>query len=130
MVFNTRQSQGPVRRTPYLTPWPSLRSGFLPSKDPAQILFERRKKRLLSKRSTGVLVGTQEFHILFDQMDMIGQQAVCSDLDIVSRAPMSYQFPVALVIFVTKKRLLSTVSPLSDVMGKTTCDNTRQTGRD
>jgi hypothetical protein len=59
-----------------------------------------------------------------DQMDMIGQQAVRPDLDIVSLAPMSHQFPVALVIFVTKKRLLSTVSPLSDVMGKTRSDNT------
>jgi hypothetical protein len=65
-----------------------------------------------------------------DQMDMIGQQAVRSDLDIVSRAPMSHQFAVALVIFVTKRILLSTVSPLSDVMGKTRSDNTRQAGHD
>jgi hypothetical protein len=53
-----------VQGTPYLTPWPSLRYVFLPSKDRAQILFERRKKCLLSKRSTGVLVGTQAFHTL------------------------------------------------------------------
>jgi hypothetical protein len=65
-----------------------------------------------------------------DQMDMIGQQAVRPDLDIVSFAPMSHRFQVALVIFVTKKRLLSTFSPLSDVMGKTRSDNTRQSGHD
>jgi hypothetical protein len=38
-----------------------------------------------------------------DQMDMIGQQAVCPDLEIVRIAPMSHQFQVALAIFVTKK---------------------------
>ena len=50
-----------------------------------------------------------------DQMDVIGHQAVRPDLDLVSAAPLCHQFQVALVIFITKERLLSAVSPLSDV---------------
>jgi hypothetical protein len=49
------------------------------------------------------------------QMDMIGHQAARPDLDLVSAAPSSHQFQVALVIFVTKENLLPAVSALSDV---------------
>ena len=49
----------------YLTPRPSLGPRFLPSQDPAQLLFERRQKRLFSQWSAGMLVGTQEFDVLF-----------------------------------------------------------------
>jgi hypothetical protein len=63
-------------------------------------------------------------------MDMIGHQAVRPDLDLVSAAPLSHQFQVALVIFVTKERLLSAVSALGDVMGQTSCDNTYQSSHD
>jgi hypothetical protein len=56
-------------------------------------------------------------------MDMIGHQAVRQDLNLVSAAPFCHQFQVVLVVFVTKKRLLPAVSPLSDMMGKTRGDN-------
>jgi hypothetical protein len=49
-----------VPGTPHLTQRPSLGAGFLPSQDPARVLFERRRKRLVSQRSAGALVGTQE----------------------------------------------------------------------
>jgi len=57
-------------------------------------------------------------------MDMIGHEAVRQDLDLEDAAPFSHEFKVALVICVTKERLLSPVSALSDVMGKARCDNT------
>ena len=56
---------GLIPGTPYLTRRPSLGSWFLPSQDPAQLLFERRQKRLLSQWSAGMLVGTQDFEVLF-----------------------------------------------------------------
>jgi hypothetical protein len=58
------------------------------------------------------------------QMDMIGHQAIRHDLDLESVAPLCHELDVALVIFVTEKRLLSAVSALRDVMRKTRCDNT------
>jgi hypothetical protein len=58
------------------------------------------------------------------QMDMIGHQATRQDLDLESVAPLCHELDVALVIFVTKKRLLPAVSALSDVMRKARCDNT------
>jgi hypothetical protein len=57
-------------------------------------------------------------------MDMIGHQAMRHDLDLESVAPLCHELDVALVIFVTEKRLLSAVSALSDVMRKSRCDNT------
>ena len=54
-----------VPGTPYLTPRPSLGAGFLPPQDPAQVLFQRRQKRLVSWRSAGMLVGTEQFYVLF-----------------------------------------------------------------
>ena len=39
----------------------SLGARFLPSQDPAHVLFERRQKRLSSQWSAGTLVGTQDF---------------------------------------------------------------------
>jgi len=64
------------------------------------------------------------------QMDMIGHQAACQDLNLVSAAPFSHQFQVVLVIFVAKKRLLPAVSPLSDMMRKTRGDNSCHSGHD
>jgi hypothetical protein len=58
------------------------------------------------------------------QMDMIGHQAIRQDLDLESVAPLCHEPDVALVIFVTKERLLPAVSSLSDVMRKARCDNT------
>ena len=58
-----------------------------------------------------------------DQVDMIGHQAVRPDLDLVSAAPLPHQFQVALVIVVTKERLLPAVSPLGDVMGQARDDD-------
>jgi hypothetical protein len=55
---------------------------------------------------------------------MIGHQAIRQDLDLESVAPLCHEFDVALVIFVTEKLLLPTVSALSDVMRKARCDNT------
>jgi hypothetical protein len=65
-----------------------------------------------------------------DQIDMIGDPAVRPDLDLLSASPLSHHFQVALVIFVTRERLLSAVSLLSDVMGQTMCNDTRQSSRD
>jgi hypothetical protein len=65
-----------------------------------------------------------------DKLDMIGHEAVRPDLDLVSAAPLSHQFQVTLVIFATIERLLSAVSPLSDVMGQTRSDNRCQSSRD
>jgi hypothetical protein len=59
-----------------------------------------------------------------DEMNMIGHQAISPDLDLVSAAPMCHQFQVALVIFITKERLLAAISPLRDVMRQTRCDHT------
>ena len=47
------------------------------------------------------------------QMDMIGHQAIRQDLDLESVAPLCHELDVALVIFVTGKRLLSAVSALT-----------------
>jgi hypothetical protein len=58
------------------------------------------------------------------QMDMIGHQAIRQDLDLESVAPLCHEFDVALLIFVTEKRLLPAVSALGDVMRKGRCDNT------
>jgi hypothetical protein len=58
------------------------------------------------------------------QMDMIGHQAMRHDLDLESVAPLCHELDVALVIFVTEKRLLPAVSALSDVMSKARCDIT------
>ncbi len=65
-----------------------------------------------------------------DQMNMIRDQAIRPDLDLLGAAPWCHQFQVALVIFMTKERLLSAVSPLGDVMGQTRCDNRCQSGRE
>jgi hypothetical protein len=45
-----------------------------------------------------------------DQMDMVGHQAVCPDLDLVRAAPLRHEFEVTLTIFITKKRLPPAVS--------------------
>jgi hypothetical protein len=58
------------------------------------------------------------------QMDMIGQQAIRQDLDRERVSQLCHELDVAMVIFVTEKRLLSAVSALSDVMRKARCDNT------
>jgi hypothetical protein len=58
------------------------------------------------------------------QMDMIGHQAIRQDLDLERVAPLCHELDVALVIFVTEKRLLPAVSALSDVIRKARCDNT------
>ena len=42
-----------------------LGSGLLPSENSAQVFFERRQKLLVAERSTGLLVSTQEFDVLF-----------------------------------------------------------------
>jgi hypothetical protein len=55
-------------------------------------------------------------------MDMIGHQAIRQDLDLESVAPFCHELDVALVNFVTEKRLLPAVSALSDVMRKARCD--------
>jgi hypothetical protein len=57
-------------------------------------------------------------------MDMIGHQAIRQDLDLETVARLCHEVDVALVIFVTEKRLLSAVSALSDVMTNSCCDNT------
>jgi hypothetical protein len=57
-------------------------------------------------------------------MDMIEHQAIRQDLDLESVAPLCHELDVAMVIFVTEKRLLSAVSALSDVMRKARCENT------
>ncbi len=54
-----------------------------------------------------------------DQMDMVGHQAVCQDVDVVNAAPVRHQFQVALVVVVAKERLLPAISPLGDVMRDT-----------
>ena len=51
--------------TPYLIQRLPLAAGFLPFQNSAQVLLERRQKRLVTERSAGVFVGTQEFHVLF-----------------------------------------------------------------
>jgi hypothetical protein len=57
-------------------------------------------------------------------MDIIGRQAIRQDLDLESVAPLCHELDEALVIFATEKRLLPTVSALSDVVRKARCDNT------
>ena len=42
-----------------LTPRLSFGAGFLPSQNPAWVLFEPRQKRFVSQRSADILVGTQ-----------------------------------------------------------------------
>jgi hypothetical protein len=59
------------------------------------------------------------------QMDMIGHQAIRQDLDLEGVAPLCHELEIALVIFVTKERLLPAVSTLSDVMGTARYDNPR-----
>jgi hypothetical protein len=59
-------------------------------------------------------------------MNMVGHQAVSQDLDLVGASPFPHQFDVPLVILIAEKRLLSTVSSLSDVMRQTRCDNASQ----
>ena len=51
-----------------------------------------------------------------DQMNVIGHQTICPDLDLVGAARLGHQLEVTLVIFVTKESPLSTVSPLNDVV--------------
>jgi hypothetical protein len=53
-----------------------------------------------------------------------GHEAIRQDLDLESVAPLCHELDVALVIFVTEKRLLPAVSSLRDVMRKARCDNT------
>ena len=101
---------------PELTLRPSLGARFLPSQDSTQILFERREKCLLSQWSSR------------DQMDMVGHKAIRPDLYLVSAAPLCHQLQVGLVIFIAEERLLPAVSPLSDVMRQTRCNNTCQSG--
>jgi hypothetical protein len=49
-------------------------------------------------------------------MDMIGHQAIRQDLDLESVAPLCHEPDVALVIFVTEKRLVSqaTIAIIAD----------------
>jgi hypothetical protein len=58
-----------------------------------------------------------------DEMDVIGHEAIRQNLDFKGAAPMCKKFEVALVILITEKGRLSSISTLSDVMGKTWCDN-------
>jgi len=51
-----------------------------------------------------------------DEMDVIGHQAVRTDLDLVGGAPLRHELQVRLVIFIAKERLLPAVSPLGDVV--------------
>jgi hypothetical protein len=59
---------------------------------------------------------------------MTRYQAVRQDLDLVSAAPFPHEFHVGLVILLAKRRMLSAVSPLSDVVGQTRCDDTCESG--
>ena len=61
-----------------------------------------------------------------DQMNVIGHQTICPDLDFLGAAPLGHQLEVTLVIFVTKESPLSTVSPLGDVVWYTRYNNSRQ----
>ena len=65
-----------------------------------------------------------------DQVDVIGHEAVGPDLDLASTAPLPHQLQVAAVILVTEERLLSTVSPLRDVVRETRDDDTCQSGHE
>ena len=65
-----------------------------------------------------------------DQVDVIGHEAIGPDLDLVSTAPLPHQLQVAAVVLVTEERLLSTVSPLRDVVRETRGDDTCQSGHD
>jgi hypothetical protein len=58
-----------------------------------------------------------------DEMDVIGHEAIRQNLDFKGAAPLSKKFEVALVILITEKGRLSSISTLSDVMGKTWCDD-------
>jgi hypothetical protein len=59
-----------------------------------------------------------------DQMDMIGHQAVRQNLDLDGAATLCKKADVALIVLVTKERLLAAVATLGDVMGRAKCDNT------
>jgi hypothetical protein len=58
-----------------------------------------------------------------DEMDVIGHEAIRQNLDFKGAAPLSKKFEVALVILITEKGRLSSISTLNDVMGKTWCDD-------
>jgi hypothetical protein len=59
-----------------------------------------------------------------DPTDMIGHQAVRQNLDLDGAAPPCKKAEVALIVLVTKERLLAAVTTLGDVMGKARWDNT------
>src|SRR5271157_5383719 len=52
-----------------------------------------------------------------DQVNMIGHQAIYPDRDLLCAAESRDELEVVLVIFITKERLLSAVSPLGDMVG-------------
>ena len=57
------------------------------TRDPAQILFQCRQRRLASQRSPGVLVGTQEFYLLTLMTEDYRAQAWRQELRMVSPEP-------------------------------------------
>ncbi len=58
-----------------------------------------------------------------DERDGIGHEAIRQNLDFKGAAPLSKKFEFALVILNTEKGRLSSISTLSDVMGKTWYDD-------
>jgi len=97
-------------------------------------LFQGRQKRLVSQGPASLLVGTEEFYVFFPRHPGEEGSPVRGEFEqgtnphhsVVPTAHVGggKDFKVALVVFVTKQRLLSSVSPLGDVMGKARCDNT------
>ena len=59
-------------------------------------------------------------------MNMIGHQAICPDRDLLRAAEMLHELEVVLVVFLTEERLLSAISPLSDMVGHASSYHTRQ----
>ena len=56
-------------------------------------------------------------------MDVIAHEAIRHNLDFKAAAPLCKKFEVALIILITEKGRLSSIATLSDVMGKTWCDD-------
>jgi hypothetical protein len=66
--------------------------------------------------------------IRLNEEDVIRHEAVGPDFDSFRSTQLGHQFQEALVVFFTEERLLPAVSPLSDVMRQTSCNDARQLG--
>ena len=131
---------GPPDITPRLYPG----SEFLPSEDPAQFMIQSRQKRLSSQRPAGTLLGTERSYVCFAkpageegssvgvlfQPASLGQAAVRPDFNPATAARSPHQIETALIIFVTKQRLLSAVRALGDATAQTRRDNPCQSSHD